>query len=118
MPAPNSLSARDAEYLATSEARSGQGGSAEAADVSETVKQKALERWSTDELKTALYAGMFDYIQRYEVEGILRQREFVPDRKLARRTYNSAAWALAFSLGTFIVALAIFGVIASGYRLP
>jgi hypothetical protein len=112
MPSPNSLSARDAEYLATGEARSGQAETAEAADVSETIKQKALERWSTDELQTALYAGMFDNIQRYEVERILRQRELVPDRKLARRTYNNAAWALAFSLGTFIVALAIFAVIA------
>jgi hypothetical protein len=118
-PTPKSLSPQDAEYLLTAEARSRQEAeNAAAADVSGTVKPIALERWSTDELETALCAGMFDNIQRYEAERILRQRELVPDRKLARRIYNNAAWALAFSLGTFIVALGIFGVIASGYRLP
>jgi GYF domain 2 len=116
---PKSLSPKDAEYLLTGEARSGhEAETAGAADVRGTVKPIALERWSTGELETALCAGMFDNIQRYEAERILRQRELVPDRKLARRIYNNAAWALAFSLGTFIVALGIFGVIASGYRLP
>jgi hypothetical protein len=118
MPPPKSLSPRDAEYLATGEARSGQTETAETADVSATVKPIALQRWSTDELETALCAGMFDNTQRYEADRILRQRELVPDRKLARRIYNNAAWALAFSLGTFIVAVGIFGLIASGYRLP
>jgi hypothetical protein len=118
-PTPKSLSPQDAEYVLTGEARSGQEAeTAGAADVSEIVTPRALEHWSTDELETALCAGMFDNIQRYEAERILRQRELVPDRKLARRIYNNAAWALAFSLGTFIVALGIFGVIASGYRLP
>ncbi len=55
---------------------------------------------------------------KYEAERILRQRELVPDRKLARRTFNNAAWALAFSVGTFIVTLGIFAVSAGGYRLP
>ena len=96
----------------------GQAETAEAADVGGTVKPIPLERLSTDELETALCAGMFDRTQRYEAERILRQRELAPDRKLARRIFNNAAWALAFSLGTFIVALGIFAVSAGGYRLP
>ena len=86
---------------------------AEAADVSGTVKPKSLERWSTDELQTAIYSGMLDNVQECEAGRILRERELAPDRKLARRVYNNAAWTLAFSLGTFIVALAIFWRIAS-----
>ena len=115
IPTPKSVSSQDAAYLPSGEASSGQAEIAEAADVSGPI---TLERWSTDELQTAICAGMFDYIQRYEVERILRQRELAPDRKLARRIYNNAAWALAFSLGTFIVALGTFWLIASGYRLP
>jgi hypothetical protein len=57
---------------------------------------------------------MFDSLQSYEAERILRMRESAPDRKLARRIYNNAAWALAFSVGTFIVALGIFWFIAAG----
>jgi hypothetical protein len=114
MPAPESLSPQDAEYLPTAATSRGQAKTAKAADVSGTVKPIALERLSTDELETALCAGMFDRTQRYEAERILRQRELVPDRKLARRIFNNAAWALAFSLGTFIVALGIFGLIVSG----
>ena len=91
---------------------------AEAADVSGTVKPKALEHWSTDELQTAVYSGMLDNVQSYEAERILRGRELAPDRKLARLIHNKAAWTLAFSLGTFIVALGIFWLIATGYRLP
>jgi hypothetical protein len=87
---------------------------AETADVGGTVKPIPLELWSIDEIQTALCAGMFDRTQRYEAERILRQSELVPDRKLARRIFNNAAWALAFSLGTFIVALGIFGLIVSG----
>ena len=87
--------------------------------------KRELRRWSTDELETAILSGTLDNVQRYEAERILRERELAPDRKLARRTYNlarrtynNAAWALAFSLGTFIVALGIFWLIASGNRLP
>jgi hypothetical protein len=80
--------------------------------------RKTLERWSTDELQTAIHSGTLDNIQRYEAERILRARELLPDRKLARRIYNAAAWTLAFSLGTFIVALAVFWLIATGDRLP
>jgi len=114
MPTPESLSPQDAEYLPTAATSRGQAETAEAADVSGTIKPIALERWSTDELETALCAGMFDRTQRYEAERILRQSELVPDRKLARRIYNNAAWSLAFSLGTFIVALGIFALIVSG----
>jgi hypothetical protein len=80
--------------------------------------RKTLERWSTDELETALYSGSLDAVQKYEAERILRARESAPLRRLARRTHNAAAWTLAFSLGTFIVALAIFWLIATGYHLP
>jgi hypothetical protein len=82
------------------------------------VLGKTLERWSSDELQTALYSDALDNAQRYEAERILRERELAPDRRLARRTHNVAAWALAFSLGTFIVALGVFWLIATGYRLP
>ena len=115
---PKSVSPQDAEYLPTGEASSGQAEIAEAADVSGTVKPKSLERWSTDELQTAIYSGMLDNVQECEAGRILRERELAPDRKLARRVYNNTAWTLAFSLGTFIVALAIFWLIATGYRLP
>jgi hypothetical protein len=80
--------------------------------------RQTLARWSTDELQTALYAGNLDNVQRYEAQRILRERESAPDRKLARRIYNVAAWALAFSVGTFIVTLFIFWSISTGYRLP
>jgi hypothetical protein len=82
------------------------------------MTRKTLIRWSTDELETAVYSGTLDPIQKYEAERILREREVAPDRNLARRSYNVAAWALAFSVGTFIVALGIFWLIATGYRLP
>jgi hypothetical protein len=118
MPTPKSLTPQDAEYLPTVTASRGQAETAEAADVSGAVKPVPLELWNTDELETAVCAGMFDRTQRYEAERVLRQRELVPDRKLARRIFNNAAWALAFSVGTFIVALAIFAVSAGGYRLP
>ena len=80
--------------------------------------RQTLARWSTDELQTALYAGKLDNVQKYEAERILRERESAPDRKLARRIYNVAAWALAFSVGTFIVTLFIFWSVSTGYRLP
>jgi hypothetical protein len=118
MPTPKCLSPQDAEYLPTVAASSGQAETGEAADVGATVKPIPLELWNTDELETALCAGMLDRTQRYEAERVLRQRELVPDRKLARRIFNNAAWALAFSVGTFIVALGIFAVSAGGYRLP
>jgi hypothetical protein len=69
------------------------------------VIKRALDRWSTEELETAIYSGSLDAVQKYEAERILRERESVPLRRLARRTYNAAAWTLAFSLGTFIVYL-------------
>ena len=80
--------------------------------------RKTLERWSTDELLTAIQSGTLDNLQRYEAERILRARELLPDRRVARRIQNVAAWALAFSLGTFIVALGVFWLVATGYRLP
>jgi hypothetical protein len=65
-----------------------------------------------------MQSGTLDNVQRYEAERILRARELLPDRKLARRIHNVAAWTLAFALGTFIVALGVFWLIATGYRLP
>jgi hypothetical protein len=73
-----------------------------------------LKRWSTDELETAIYSGRLDNIQRFEAERILSERDRAPDRRLVRRAYNAAAWALAFSMGTFIISLTIFWLIATG----
>jgi hypothetical protein len=64
---------------------------------------KPLKQWSTDELKTAIQSGYFHDIQKSEAEDILREREREPNRKLARRTYNAAAWAQAYSEGTLLV---------------
>ena len=75
---------------------------------------KPLKQRSTDELETAIQSGYFDNIQKFEAERILRERERGPDRKLARRTYNAAAWARAYSEGTFIVALIILWLSATG----
>ena len=75
---------------------------------------KPLKQWSTDELETAIQSNYFHDIQKSEAERILREREREPDRKLARRTYNAAAWARAYSEGTFIVALIILWLLATG----
>ncbi len=80
--------------------------------------RRALTRWSTDELETALVSGSLDPVQKDEAERILRERERAPDRRLARRAYNAAAWAVAFSMGTFIVALMLFWMVATGKSLP
>jgi len=77
------------------------------------TKTKPLKERSTDELETAIQSGYFDDIQKSEAERILREREREPDRKLARRTYNAAAWARAYSEGTFIVALLILWLLAT-----
>ena len=82
------------------------------------MTKSALTRWSTEELETAILSRSLDNVQMYEAERILRERELAPDRKLARRIYISVAWTLAFALGTFVVALGIFWLIATGYRLP
>jgi hypothetical protein len=82
------------------------------------MTKKALSRWSTDELENALYADTLDRIQKHQAEQILRERERAPDRKLARRSYDVAAWTLAFSVGTFIVALIVLWLAATGNRLP
>src|SRR5262245_58303523 len=79
---------------------------------------KPLKQWSTDELETAIQSGYFHDIQKAEAERILRERAREPDRKLARRTYNDAAWARAYSEGTFIVALIIVWLMATGEPPP
>ena len=75
---------------------------------------KPLKKWSTEELETAIQSGYFHDIQKSEAERILRERAREPDRKLARRIYNAAAWARAYSEGTFIVALIIVWLVATG----
>ena len=82
------------------------------------MKTKPMKRWSTDDLETAIHSGGLDNVQRFEAERILRERERAPDRRLAERAYNAAAWALAFSMGTFIMCLVIFWLIATGNSLP
>src|SRR4029079_13333794 len=75
---------------------------------------KPLKKWSTEELETGIQSNYFHDIQKSEAERILRERERELDRKLARRTYNAAAWARACSEGTFIVALIILWLLATG----
>jgi len=82
------------------------------------MTKKALSRWSTEELENALYSDTLDRIQKGQAEQILRERERAPDRKLARRSYDVAAWTLAFSVGTFIVALIVLWLAATGNSLP
>jgi hypothetical protein len=82
------------------------------------MTKKALSRWSTEELENALYSDTLDRVQKRQAEQILRERERAPDRKLARRFYDVAAWTLAFSVGTFIVALIVLWLVATGNRLP
>jgi hypothetical protein len=82
------------------------------------MTKKALSRWSTEELENALYSDTLDRVQKGQAEQILRERERAPDRKLARRSYDVAAWTLAFSVGTFIVALIVLWLAATGNRLP
>jgi hypothetical protein len=79
---------------------------------------KPLKKWSTDELETAIRSNYFHDVQKSEAESILREREREPDRKLARRTYNAAAWTRAYSEGTFIVALIILWFVATGEPPP
>jgi len=79
---------------------------------------RPLKQWSTDELETAIQSDLLADVHKYEAERILRERERAPDRRLARRSYNAAAWALAFSMGTFIVALIILWLLATGKTLP
>jgi hypothetical protein len=75
---------------------------------------ESLKQWSTEELERGIYSGSLDVVQKYEAERILRERERAPDRKLVRRLYNVAAWTLAFSVGTFVVALIIYWLIVTG----
>ena len=79
---------------------------------------KAMKRWSTDELVSAIRSETLNKIEVYEAERILREREKAPDRRLARRSYTAAAWAEAYSMGTFIVALIILWLLATGKSLP
>lgn len=75
---------------------------------------KPLRKWRTEELENGILSGKFDILQKHEAERILKERFFDPDRRLARRIYGAAAWACAFSLGTFIVSLMIYWLIATG----
>jgi hypothetical protein len=74
-----------------------------------------LERkWSTEELEAGNYPSSLHMLQMYETERILRERYIEPDRRLTRRLYNVAAWTLAFSVGTFVVALVTYWLVATG----
>ena len=79
---------------------------------------KPLKKWSTDELETAIRSNYFHDIQKSQAERILRDREKAPDRRLARKSYNAAAWAEAYAMGSFIVALIILWLIATSEHLP
>jgi hypothetical protein len=79
---------------------------------------------NTDELETAIQSGYVDNIQKSEAERILREHEKEPYKKLARRTYNAAAWARAYSvivaLNCCIIALIILwlGETSGRSKLP
>jgi hypothetical protein len=88
------------------------------AELSIGMTKNELMRWSTEELESALDSNTFDRIQKRQAERILREREREPDRKRARRSYSIAAWTLAYSVGTFVVTLILFWLIATGNRLP
>ena len=83
---------------------------------------KPLKQWSTDELETAIQSGYVDDIQKSKAERILREREKEPDKKLARRTYNDADWARAYSvivaLNCCIIALIILWLGETSGRAP
>ena len=83
---------------------------------------KPLKQRSTDELETAIQSGYVDNIEKSEAERILREHKREPDRKLARRTYNAAAWARAYSvivaLNCCIIALIIFWLGETSGRAP
>jgi GYF domain 2 len=98
-----SASPQDAEYLPTCDAGTGLTEIAEAAAISGPTLPKANE----------LEASEGD-----EPERVLRELELAPDRKLLGRIHNQVAWTLAFSLGTFVVALGIFWLIATGNPSP
>ena len=83
---------------------------------------KPLKQRSTDEPETAIQSGYVDNIQKSEAQRILRERQKEPDKKLARRTYNAAAWARAYSvivaLNCCIIALIIFWLGETSGRAP
>jgi hypothetical protein len=74
----------------------------------------SLRRWSTEELERGIYSSSLDIVQRCEAERILRERFVEPDRKLARRLYDIAAWTPAFSMGAFVVTLMTSWLLATG----
>jgi hypothetical protein len=82
------------------------------------MAMKALKRWSTEELQSAVHSDTLNKVEKYEAERILKERERAPERRLARMSYNSAAWAEAYSMGTIIVALIILWLLATGKSLP
>jgi hypothetical protein len=76
--------------------------------------EESLRKWKTEELERGIYSGSLDPLQKYQAERILWERFLEPDRKRARRLFRATAWAVAFSLGTFILALMIYWHVATG----
>ena len=74
---------------------------------------KPLKQWSTDELETAIQSGYFHDIQSLKPNVSSENAQESPTGSIARRTYNAAAWARAYSEGTFIVALIILWFLAT-----
>ena len=79
---------------------------------------RALKRWSTEELERAIHSDTLNKVEKYEAERLLRERERAPALRLARMSYNAAAWSEAYSMGTFIVALIILWLLATGKSFP
>jgi hypothetical protein len=71
-----------------------------------------LDRLPTYELERLIDSGELDPEPQRDAKRILRDRYSEPDRKLARRLYNVAAWTLAFAFGAFVVALLTFWLMA------
>ena len=82
---------------------------------------KPPKQRSTDELETAINQAMSTTFKSLKLNAFSENtRE--PDRKLARRTYNAAAWARAYSvivaLNCCIIALIIFWLGETSGRAP
>ena len=86
--------------------------------IGDAMATKPLKRWSTEELERAIHSDNLNRMEKFEAERILGDRDRAPERKLARRSYNAGRWAEAYAMGTFIVALVILWLIATGEHLP
>jgi len=81
-------------------------------DIQSSLRLK-LEGLSTDEIERQIDSGSLDPNGLRQAKRILRERYAEPDRKLARRLYSVAAWTLAFAVGTFVIAVMTYWLMAT-----